>query len=249
MRFFKIIAKAAVAFYEELFFFFLMGLIYIIGFFPVIVGVVALVGPLDSVYLLFSVFVIPSSFALSGIYRISQRAVRGKAVKWRIVWGGVKEFGLRALLVSLLIVFGYVILATNLWFYRYPPETLPFLEGAGMWVTPLWILLILLWSGVAFYATAFLVELQEPKTLSIFRNSLFLTILHPIQTLLFLIVSALVMVISLVLPVLLTVSPAFIATLSVTAVRTLVTDLKEKVEEEEEEEANAEVEDPVDPIR
>ena len=210
MRFFKIIAKAAVSFYEELFFFFLMGLIYVICFF----------------------LVIPGPFALAGIYRISQRAVRGKAVKWRIVWAGVKEFGLRALLVFFIVVVGYVLLLSNLWFYN-SPEISPFPADVGMWITPLWILLILLWSGVAFYVTAFLVELREPKMLSIFRNSLFLTILHPVQTLLFLIVSILVLVISALLPVLLTVSPAFIATLSVTAVRTLVTDLKEKVEEEE----------------
>jgi uncharacterized membrane protein YesL len=212
MRFFKIVARAAVSFYEELFFFFLMGLIYVVCFF----------------------LVIPGPFALAGIYRISQRAVRGKAVKWRIVWQGVKEFGLRSLLVFLLVVVGYILLLSNLWFYN-SPEISPFPASVGRWITPLWILLILLWSGVAFYATAFLVELKEPKTLSIFRNSLFLTILHPVQTLLFLVVSILVLVISVLLPVLLTVSPAFIATLSVTAVRTLVTDLKEKVEEEAEE--------------
>ena len=69
---------------------------------------------------------------------------------------------------------------------------------------------------------------------SVFRNSLFLTILRPIQTLLFLVVSILVLGISVALPVLLTVSPAFIATLSVTAVRTLIADLREQVEEEDE---------------
>ena len=211
MRFFKIVAKAAVSFYEELFFFFLMGLIYVFGF----------------------LLIIPGPFALAGIYRISQRAVRGKAVKWRIIWQGVKEFGLRALLIFLLIVLGYALLLSNLWFYN-SPEVSPFSDDVGMWLTPLWILLILLWSGVAFYATAFLVELKEPKMVSVFRNSLFLTILRPIQTLLFLVVSILVLGISVALPVLLTVSPAFIATLSVTAVRTLIADLREQVEEEDE---------------
>jgi len=208
MRFFKIVAKAAVSFYEELFFFSLTGLIYVIGF----------------------VLVIPGPFALAGIYRISQRAVRGKAVKWRIVWQGVKEFGLRTLLVFVLIVLGYVLLLTNLWFYN-SPEISPFPADIGVWVTPLWALLILLWSGVAFYATAFLFELKEPKILLVLRNSLFLTVLRPIQTLLFLVISVLALVISVALPVLLTVSPAFIATLSVTAVRTLVTDLKEQAEQ------------------
>ncbi len=221
MRFFKIVAKAAVAFYEELFLFSLMGLIYVVCFF----------------------LVIPGPFALAGIYRISQRAVRGKAVKWRIVWQGVKEYGLRALLVFFLVVVGYALLLSNLWFYN--SEISPFPDDVGVWVTPLWVLLILLWSGVSFYATAFLVELKEPKTLNIFRNSLFLTILRPIQTLLFLVISILVLVLSVVLPILLAVSPAFIATLSVTAVRTLVTDLQEKVEEEskeamDEEEKNVE---------
>jgi uncharacterized membrane protein YesL len=217
MRFFKVVAKAAVSFYEELFFFFLTGLIYVIGF----------------------ILIIPGPFALAGIYRISQRAVRGKAVKWRIVWQGVKEFGLRTFLIFVLIVLGFVLLLTNLWFYN-SPEISPFAADVGVWVTPLWILLILLWSGVAFYATAFLFELEEPKTFMVLRNSLFLTVLRPIQTLLFLIVSVLALVVSVALPILLTVSPAFIATLSVTAVRTLVTDLKEQAEQRQAGEQGAE---------
>jgi uncharacterized membrane protein YesL len=217
MRFFKVVAKAAVSFYEELFFFFLTGLIYVIGF----------------------ILIIPGPFALAGIYRISQRAVRGKAVKWRIVWQGVKEFGLRTFLIFVLIVLGFVLLLTNLWFYN-SPEISPFPANVGVWVTPLWILLILLWSGVAFYATAFLFELEEPKTFMVLRNSLFLTVLRPIQTLLFLIVSVLALVVSVALPILLTVSPAFIATLSVTAVRTLVTDLKEQAEQRQAGEQGAE---------
>jgi hypothetical protein len=77
-------------------------------------------------------------------------------------------------------------------------------------------------------------ELKEPTMLLVLRNSLFLTILHPIQTLILLIVAALAIALSVLLPVLVVVSPGFISVLSLTAVRTLVTALQERVEEMDE---------------
>jgi hypothetical protein len=214
MRFFKIVAKAAVAFYDELFYYFLYGLIHTVAW----------------------VLIIPGPFALAGMYTIGQKAVRGLGVKWRIIWEGVKEFGLRSLLLAVITLLGYAIVVTNIMFYG-NPDISPFPPAVAAWTTPLFILLGLVWSGVVFYAQAFLVELQEPKLKHVYRNALFLTILHPIQTLLFLVLSVLVVAVSIALPVLVLVAPGFLAVLSVTAVRTLVTELTEKVEALAEQEA------------
>jgi len=205
MRVLKIIGKAAVAFYEELFFHFAAGL-----------G-----------HLLCWLLVIPGPFALAGIYAIGQRAVRGKAVNWRLIWDTIKEFGVRSLLLFLIVLVGFAIVAVNLWFYNVPGIS-PFPASVKVWTTPIFIIIGVLWTGVAFYAQAFLMELEDPKMLLVLRNSLFLTVLKPLNTLSFLLVSAVATALSIALPVLLVVLPGFLSTLALTAVRTLIADLTEQ---------------------
>jgi uncharacterized membrane protein YesL len=207
MRAFRIIGKTAVAFYEELFHYFLMGLINIVAW----------------------LLVIPGPFALTGIYAIGQRAVRGEGVKWGEIWDTIKEFGPRALLLFVTVVAGYAVIGMNIWFYN-NPDISPFPASVAVWVTPLWIVLGLIWTGVMFYAQAFLMELKEPRFLLVLRNSLFLTVLHPLDTLLWIVIIALLAALSVVLPVLIIITPGFITVLSLTAVRTLVADLTERAE-------------------
>lgn len=207
MRTLKIIAKAAVAFYEELFFYVLVGVIHIVAW----------------------LLVIPGPFALTAIYVVGQRAVRGLGVSWSLIWDGVKEYGLRAWLLFVIAILGYVVVFSNLVFYVNPSLS-PFPESVGLWTTPFFLLVGLVWTGVVFYAQAFLMELKEPKLGLVFRNSLFLTLLQPLQTLTFLLVTLLATVLSIALPVLLLVLPGFVSCLSLTAVRELVTYLKERAE-------------------
>jgi len=220
MRVLKIIGKAAVAFYEELFFHFAVGLAHIVCW----------------------LLVIPGPFALAGVYAIGQRAVRGKAVNWRLIWDAIKEFGVRSFLLFLIILFGFAIVTVNIWFYNVP-EISPFPASVKVWTTPIFIIIGVLWTGVAFYAQAFLMELEDPKMLVVLRNSLFLTVLKPLNTLGFLLVSALVAALSIALPVLLLVLPGFLSTLSLTAVRTLIAELTERAEAMD---RNEESDDPVD---
>ncbi|MCJ7549090.1 MAG: hypothetical protein MUQ30_05355 [Anaerolineae bacterium] len=205
MRVLKIIGKAAVAFYEELFFHFGAGLVHIVCW----------------------LLIIPGPFALAGIYAIGQRAARGKAVSWRLIWDTIKEFGVRSFLLFLIILVGFAIVAVNLWFYN-TPEISPFPASVKVWTTPIFIIIGVVWAAVAFYAQAFLMELEDPKMLVVLRNSLFLTVLKPLNTLGFLLVSALVTALSIALPILLVVLPGFLSTLSLTAVRTLMADLTER---------------------
>jgi len=207
MKFLRIVGKAAVAFYDELFFHFLGGLIHLVSW----------------------LLIIPGPFALAGIYAIGQRAVRGKGVNWRLLWDNVKEFGLRSLLLFLISIFGLALVAANLYFYN-TPEISPFPPGVAAWTTPLFILVGVIWLAVVFYAQSFLMELEEPKLKLVYRNSLFLAILKPFQTLGFLVVAALATGISVALPVLVVVLPGFLSTLSLTAVRTLITELNEQMQ-------------------
>lgn len=206
MKFLRIVAKAAVAFYDELFFHFLGGLIHLVSW----------------------LLIIPGPFALAGIYAIGQRAVRGKGVNWRLLWDNVKEFGARSLLLFFITVFGFALVGANLYFYN-TPEISPFPASVAAWTTPLFIVLGVLWLAVVFYAQSFLVELEEPKLKMIYRNSLFLAILKPLQTAGFLMVALLATALSVALPILLLVLPGFLTTLSLTAVRTLIAELNDQM--------------------
>lgn len=212
MRVLKIVGKAAVSFYEELFFYFLAGIVHLVCW----------------------LLVIPGPFALAGIYTIGQRAVRGKGVKWRLLWDGVKEFGLRSFVLFLITLAGYAIIVANLVFYN-SPELSPFSKQVAFWVTPIFVLLGIVWTGIVFYAQSFLMELKEPTIWLALRNSFFLVMLKPLPTLVYLIVSAVAIVLSILLPVLILVAPGFISVLSLAAVRTLIGDLTERVEAMEEE--------------
>ncbi len=207
MRTLRIIAQAAVAFYEELFFYALLGVVNIVAW----------------------LLVIPGPFALTALYIVGQRAVRGLGVNWSLIWDGVKEYGLRAWLLFVVAILGFIIVFSNLVFYV-NPDLSPFPESVGMWTTPFFLLVGLIWTGVVFYAQSFLMELEDPKFGLVLRNSLFLVLLQPLQTLTLLLVSLLATALSIVLPVLLLLLPGFLSCLSLTAVRELVAYLKERAE-------------------
>jgi uncharacterized membrane protein YesL len=211
MRVLRIIGKAAVAFYDELFFYFLTGLIHMVCW----------------------LLIIPGPFALTGVYVVGQRAVRGLGVKWALVWEGVKEYGLRSLMLFLITIVGYAIVVSNLIFYN-SPNLSPFPASVATWTTPLFVIIGLLWTSIAFYAQSFLMELKKPTVLLALKNSLFLTILRPFTTLGLLLTAVVAVVLSLLLPVLIIVSPGFISVLSLTAVRTLIPELAEQAEALEE---------------
>jgi uncharacterized membrane protein YesL len=188
---------------------------------------------MGTVTLIGCILILPGPFVIAGLYAAGQKAVRGEGIKWSIYWQGMKEFGLRSWLLLIIILAGYGILYTNFWFYS-NPDMSPFSEQVGFWLVPVWLGLAIVWTGTSYYAQAFLMELEEPKIFTIFRSSLFLTILHPLATLILVIVSLLVMALSVVFPILLILTPSFLFVLALTAIRTQITQLVERTKEEEE---------------
>ena len=210
MQAIRILINTVKAYYEEMLFFFMAG----------------------TIMLFVSLLIIPLPFALIGVWMIAHRAVRGLGVNWGLYRDAVKAYGMQSLWLTLVLLLGYVLLASNLWFYS-TPEISPLPDNIAVWMLPLWLFIGLVWTGITFYAHAFLIELEEPKLLMILRNSLSLTLLNPLTTLILLIVSLLVTGLSIALPILLIALPGFIATLSITAVRTLITAIREKYGSEE----------------
>ena len=222
---FKMIWKAAVAFYDEMFSFLLMGLVTLIG----------------------CVLILPGPFVIAGLYAAGQKAVRGEGVKWSIYWQGLKEFGLRSWLVFIIVAVGYGIIYMNYWFYT-TPDVSPFSLEVGLWLVPLWLILAVIWTGTAYYAQSFLMELQEPKIFAVFRSSIFLTILHPLVTLILVVVSVLVLAISVLFPVLLILTPSFVFVLALISVRMQITQLLKQTAEKEESEQSDDDPNPDSPV-
>jgi uncharacterized membrane protein YesL len=201
----RIIINTAKAYYEELLFFLMTG----------------------GILFLTALLVIPIPFTLVGVWMIAHRAVRGLGVNWKLYWETVKEYGMRSLQLTLVLALGYGLLAANVWFYT-TPNVVSIPSSVLAWIQPIVFIIGVIWMGISFYMYAFLVELEEPKLLAILRASLSLTFLKPLPTLMLLIVTLLLTALSIAVPILLFALPGFIATLSITAVRTLITAVREK---------------------
>jgi len=205
MQAIRIIINTAKTYYEEMLFFFATG------------GILFITGLL----------IVPIPFALVGVWIIAHRAVRGLGVSWKLYWDAVKQYGLRSLQLTLVLAFGYGLLAANVWFYN-TPDVSPIPDNVLAWTRPIVLIIGVVWIGLSFYAHAFLVELEEPGLLAILRSSLSLALIKPLTTLVLLIVTLLLTALSIAVPILLLALPGFIATLSITAVRTLITAVREK---------------------
>jgi len=201
----RIIIDAAKAYYEEILFFIVTG----------------------GILLAATFLIIPMPFALIGVWMIAHRAVRGLGVNWGLYWRAVKEYGLRSLQLTLVLALGYGLLAINVWFYT-TPDISPFPAGVLAWIRPIVLVIGLVWICISFYAHAFLIELEEPKLSLILRSSLSLTFIKPVPTVILLIITLALTVLSVAVPILLLALPGFIATLSITAVRTFVATIREK---------------------
>lgn len=218
MQAIRIVIATAKAFYEEMLFFFVTGAILFVA----------------------TLLIIPMPFALIGVWLVAHRAVRGLGVNWGLYWQAIKEYGVRSLWLTLILILGYVLLASNVWFYL-TPEVSPLPGNVSTWILPILVIVGLMWSGITFYAHAFLIELEEPKLGTILRNGFSITIVSPLTTLILLIVTLLLTALCVILPILLLALPGFIATLSITAVRTLIASLREKYGPKEEEDASADL--------
>lgn len=217
MKAFVIIGRAFRTLYEEVFPLMLMSVVTLLATF----------------------LVLPGPFAQAGLWRVAQNAAEGRETTWRVFWEGAKAYGPRNWANTLLLAAGYLLIALNLWFYN-NPNISPLSPDVAVWLSAVWIALGVLWTAVAFYLLAFQLEMIEPRFWLSIRNALFLSLLHPIQTISFLLLLGVILLVCVQVPMLiplLILLPGLSATLSVTSVKTLVKPILEKEEAEEKKEA------------
>jgi uncharacterized membrane protein YesL len=199
MKIFKIMWRSLIIGYETLFSLLLMG----------------------ATTLLATVPIITAPFAWAGMRYIAQRAVEGRSTTWADYWQGIKQYGPRNVANQLLLILFFGSALGNLWFYNnpavspLPPEIVPWLSGV-------WIVGMVIGSGVAFYLLAFQMEMAEPRFWSSLRNSLFLTLLRPIQTLIAVLFLLIVAVGIRFVPPIILLYPGLLAVLSANTVKTFL---------------------------
>ncbi|MFP4394899.1 MAG: hypothetical protein ACLFTI_06505 [Anaerolineales bacterium] len=207
---FQAIANAAVRYYDELFYLVLMG----------------------GATFLSCLLILPGPFALAGLWYAAHRAVRRERVCWRDYRDGVKRYGVQAWGVVLIVLVGYVLIFSNIWFYNTPQVSIIDNESIVSVITSFLIAVIILWTCAAFYISSSLIEQKTGGLLLAVRNSIYLTFLHPIPTLIWVIFSGLLLVVSILIPILWILTPAYISVLSFTGFRMLVLPMLEEQENE-----------------
>ncbi|MFP4343207.1 MAG: hypothetical protein ACLFU8_00810 [Anaerolineales bacterium] len=179
--------------------------------------------------------VIPGPFSQAGLWYVARRALEGRTTSWQDFWDGVKGYGPRNWGNTLLVVGGYLLILVNLRFYTLS-ELSPVSEEVAGWLTALWIVIGILWSAFGFYLLAFQVEMVEPRFLLSLRNSLYLVLLRPLQTLILLALLGVIAFVCLrfvmLLPLII-LYPALTALLSVNAVKSFVQPILESRAEKE----------------
>ncbi len=196
---FKVLWKSLKLYYEEMFPLLLMS------------GITALSWLL----------IIPGPFALAGLWYAAQKAVHNRGVSWRDYWDGVKQYGGKTWLVVLVEGVGGGLILLNLWFYN--SDISPISSSTLlMLVDSMWLLVGFVVLGTFFYLEGFLLEQEEANVRLALRNSFYLTLLHPVESLIWGAISWLVLGLSAMVPVFLLITPGYLALLSLVAVRTLV---------------------------
>lgn len=212
MKAFTIIYEAGQIFIEEFFKLLLMGTVTLLGV----------------------LLIIPGPFCLAGLSYVAQKATAGEKISWQTFTQGIKNYSKYTGGTFSITILGYLIVLVNIWFYRTPGIS-PLAPDISTWVTGFWIAVGVLWTGVVFYFQAFLLQQTETKIFLALRNSLYFTLLHPLETLLFLTTLFLLLSLCTVVPPFIILYPSFSAVLSFTALRTLLTPILERREKTESE--------------
>ena len=184
------------------------------------------------VTLLSSLLIIPAPFAWAGLWQVTRQISKDQVASWSDYWQGSKEYGLRNLGNILLLLFVYVLIAVNIWFYNQSALS-PLPPKYSSWLTGFWLIIGLFWGSVAFYLLAFQMQMSAPSFWLSLRNSIYLTLLNPLPSLFWMLLLGLYGGLCYLLPPLVILYPALIAVLSQRATLALVQQAVTEYEQKE----------------
>lgn len=127
--------------------------------------------------------------ATAGVqYRMNQ-IIRGEEASLQDFWIGFKSFFVKATVLLVIAVLGFVILVFNIWFSQNYPSTL-FLILSGLWIWG-----IVYWYSVQQFALPFLVN-QKTGVFLVIKRAALLTLDNPLASFLLLVFSLVIIVLS-----------------------------------------------------
>jgi uncharacterized membrane protein YesL len=123
--------------------------------------------------------------ATAGLMYIANEIVHERRIEWRMFLEGARIYFWRSWQVFIVGAGVAFILLTNVLFY-YQATT-----GVVQYLTILWIYLLIIWLVTQIYVFPFLIQMEQPRVIPIFRNALLLTLSRPLFTVVLMILLAL----------------------------------------------------------
>ncbi len=204
MRALRVVALSIRDFYEEMFLFV----------------------PLNLVWWLAAILVIPLAPVSAGLYYISHRIAHEQRVGADFFKEAVRDFLWPSLRLGVLDVVILITILVNLMFYS------RFTNWIRL-ITILWIYGLILWAAAQLYLFPLLFEQQEPKVLTVVRNAAVLVLAQPLFTLVVFLLAVVLTVICVVLPVLLVlVWPGLMSLIGARALATVLEDIRATASQE-----------------
>ncbi len=152
--------------------------------------------PLNLVWWLAAVLVIPLAPATAGLCYLGYRIAHEQRVDSSFFKEAFKDFFWPSLKVGILNVVILITFVVNLWFYVQ-------INGWPRLISIIWIYGLILWAAAQLYLFPLLFEQKEPRALMTVRNAAVLVLAQPLFTLGVSVLALILTIICLVLPVLL----------------------------------------------
>ena len=193
---------------------------------------------INLVWFLLSLPVITIFPATGGLYYAVLELERENTADWSTVWVGVKKHWWLSLKWGLLVLFSYIFMVANIWFY------LNLDQGWSVFPLTISIVVLILWSTVTQFSFPLLLLQEEKKIFLALRNAYVIVMRKPLSALKVLLISFLTTIISiLLLPLWIFVSMAWIIRIRTKTVLKAVEEIKQQDAERDAERARREDDD------
>ena len=161
--------------------------------------------------------------AMGGLYYAVLELEQENTADWGTVWDGVKKYWWLSLKWGLLVLFAYIFMVANIWFY------LNLDQGWSVFPLTISIVVLILWSTVTQFSFPLLLLQEEKKIFLALRNAYVIVMRKPLSALKVLLISFLSTIISLLLlPLWIFVSMAWIIRIRTKTVLKAVEEIKQE---------------------
>lgn len=114
--------------------------------------------------------------ATAGLMYIANELAHERRIEWSMFLTGARLYFWRSYQVTLVSIGVVILLLTNIWFY------VNVASGILQYLTILWIYLLIIWALAQLYVYPFLIQMEQPRLVLIYRNALLLTLSRPLFT-------------------------------------------------------------------